>query len=217
MPTYDGGSSSVSSGSLVNVYSTAAELGVYMQMTVAGGSDLETRCIDALNAASRMIDRHCRRRFYSDDTATVRRFRPETSRHCPVDDISVDTDLVVAVDLADDGTFTAWDSSVYELFPYNPVVEGEDWPYTEIHAIDDLFPTLHRRPAVQVTARWGWPQVPEPVRQACLLLGARLLRRSDSPEGVAGFGDFGPVRVSSKMDADAAELLRPYCKVGVLR
>lgn len=43
-----------------------------------------------------------------------------------------------------------------------------------------------------------WPQV---VTNAALLQASRLVKRRASPEGVAGMGDFGPVRVSV-MDPD---------------
>jgi hypothetical protein len=43
-----------------------------------------------------------------------------------------------------------------------------------------------------------WPQV---ITDAALLQAARLVKRRASPEGVAGMGDFGPVRVSV-MDPD---------------
>lgn len=42
---------------------------------------------------------------------------------------------------------------------------------------------------------------PSPVTDAALLQAARLVKRRASPEGVAGMGDFGPVRVST-MDPD---------------
>lgn len=37
---------------------------------------------------------------------------------------------------------------------------------------------------------------PTPVTDAALLQASRLVKRRASPEGVAGMGDFGPVRVS---------------------
>lgn len=42
---------------------------------------------------------------------------------------------------------------------------------------------------------------PAPITDAALLQASRLVKRRASPEGVAGMGDFGPVRVSV-MDPD---------------
>lgn len=172
-----------------------------------------------INAVSRKIDQHCRRRFYVDSSATARVFAAESWDLVYVDDISTTTGLVVKTDTSDNGTFdTTWSSTEYELSPVNAVSSsGETWPYTAIRAVDDRwFPYANRRSSVEVTATWGWPAVPEPVAEACLLMSARVYRRRQSPEGVIGFGDFGPIRVS-RIDPDVAVLLEPYAKVGVLR
>jgi hypothetical protein len=42
-----------------------------------------------------------------------------------------------------------------------------------------------------------------------IMQAARLYKRRRSPEGVAGFAEFGVVRVS-RVDPDVAELLKPY-------
>ena len=48
--------------------------------------------------------------------------------------------------------------------------------------------------------------VPDNLREAVLLQTARQFRRRLSPEGVAGFGDFGAVRVS-RVDPDVEQLI----------
>jgi hypothetical protein len=50
--------------------------------------------------------------------------------------------------------------------------------------------------------------VPANIRTATLMLAAREFRRRLSPEGVAGFGDFGAVRVS-RIDPDIEALITP--------
>lgn len=54
-----------------------------------------------------------------------------------------------------------------------------------------------------------WP--PE-VHTAALIQAARIVKRRGSPEGVAGLGDLGAVRISS-WDADIEANLSPYLKV----
>lgn len=56
--------------------------------------------------------------------------------------------------------------------------------------------------------------VPESVRRACLLLTARLFRRRSSPEGVAEFGDLGPIRVQ-RVDPDIEAMLLPSRSWGI--
>ncbi len=50
--------------------------------------------------------------------------------------------------------------------------------------------------------------VPENVRLATLMLVSREFRRRLSPEGVAGFGDFGAVRIS-RIDPDIELMITP--------
>jgi len=63
---------------------------------------------------------------------------------------------------------------------------------------------------VRVEGTFGWPAVPDAVREATILQASRLFTRLDSPLGVAGFGDMGAMRVSFKGDPDVLMLLAPY-------
>lgn len=56
--------------------------------------------------------------------------------------------------------------------------------------------------------------VPEDLFNATLILTSRLFRRRLSPEGVAGFGDFGAVRVIAS-DPDIEMLITPYVSWGI--
>lgn len=56
--------------------------------------------------------------------------------------------------------------------------------------------------------------VPDAVRRACILLTSRLFARRSSPEGVAGFGDIGAVRISG-VDVDVMELVASHRRWGV--
>jgi hypothetical protein len=64
--------------------------------------------------------------------------------------------------------------------------------------------------SVQVTAKWGWPAVPPAVKQAAFIVAADLFKAKDSAFGVAGFGEFGAVRVGSRMNPQAQALLAPF-------
>lgn len=53
---------------------------------------------------------------------------------------------------------------------------------------------------------------PAPVRMAVLLTAHRLWKRRTSPEGVAGFGDLGAIRITA-VDADVEALISPYLRL----
>ena len=66
-----------------------------------------------------------------------------------------------------------------------------------------------RQQLTKITGTWGWPAVPAMVKQACRIQVARIMKRQESPLGVAGFGEFGVVRVS-RLDPDIDAMLQPY-------
>lgn len=158
---------------------------------------------DALNSASREIENHCNRQFNKDASAAQRVFIPTDLRHARVDDFWTTSGLIVETDPGGTGNFTeTWDSSDYELYPANGVVDGHiGWPYNSLKACAGLyFPRyvdipFRREQVLRVTAQWGWASVPAPVRQACLILAAQTFKLADAPFGVAGSSEYGVVRV----------------------
>lgn len=202
---------------ITNGYATLAELREHMgdTNTVLTAAVAER----AIEAASRAIDRYTGRWFWQSAGTSTRTYRPDDPYTAWVDDISTTTGLVIATDTNGDGTWaTTWDSGDYQLEPLNANVgHGSDTvdPYAwwRIEAIDDkAFPQSDGAVTLQVTARFGWSGIPDDVAEACLLKAARLYKRRDSANGVAGFNDFGVVRISSR-DPDIQELLGPYRKL----
>lgn len=201
---------------LTNGYVTVRELAAYISHPDQEEDDaLE----DAIHSASRAIDDYCGRHFYTSDTATARRYIA-TDYYClKVDDIAVTTDLVVKTDDNNDGTYeTTWAASDYELDPIDGVVDGiPGWPYTKVHAIGSYaFPlasTGARRFTVQVTARWGWAAVPEPVRQSCLQVASEEFNRRHAPFGVRDTMEFGPIRLSADSIRAVSAKLNVYRKM----
>lgn len=193
---------------LGDLYASLADLKTRLDITDTTDDD---RLTDALTAASREIEQWCGRQFNDVGSTSVRTFRPRTCEVVAVDDFSTTMGLVVKTDANDDGTYeTTWASSDYELEPLDGVVAGSTgWPYYQIRAVGSyLFPVGARRAVVQVTAQWGWSAVPSAVREACLIAAAELFKVGDAPFGVAGYGEFGPVRV--RLNSRAMQLLAPY-------
>lgn len=168
----------------------------------------------ALSAASRGIDKWCKRRFYRDDIATARVFRPISSRVAIVDDFWTTDDLVIATGDGDDTYATTWPASDRQLEPLNGIVNGvPGWPYWLIRSRSGSTYTVGSVGDVtlQVTAKWGWAAVPVDVNQACLLLAEEIHKLKDAPFGVAGYGIDGAVmRVQNnpKIAAMLAEFRR---------
>ncbi len=184
-------------------YADLATLKLSLGITDTARDDLLTQ---ALNAASSSIDERCGRTFGQDEEASARTFRTRgrTVRQdgygelLVVDDIASAEGLEVATGGGDDWTAI----TEYETEPENALVKGR--PVTGL--IRAFWSTCAQ---VRVTAVWGWPAVPEQVTQAALIQAARLYRRKDSPEGVAGSAEWGLIRVPS-LDPDVRALVEPF-------
>lgn len=191
---------------ITNGYCTLAELKEILRILDTVDDELlEAR----INEASRVIDQHCNRRFYADATASARLFTSIDGNTIFVDDISSTTGLVVKSDSAGDGTYaTTIAATDFQAEPLNAIVKGD--PITSIAArVTGAFSTTTVPAGCQVTAKWGWPAVPDPVHSACLILAGRLVKRGDSLLGVAGFGELGAITVRA-IDPDVERMLRPY-------
>ncbi len=196
-------------------YATLPDLKSYLRIDNTT-DDVELN--DALSAASRGITDFCKRQFNKETSATARTYKAARSSLAMVDDFHTTTGLLVKTDDDQDGVFeTTWTAADYELQPLNGVRNGEPgWPFWKIHtaATAALTFTAATQATVQITAQWGWAAVPEPVRQSCLILASETFKLRDAPFGVAGFGDFGAVRVRDNPMAKAK--LAPYRRNAVL-
>lgn len=201
---------------------TAAELEGWLKAGNFTGSVHDTNVTAVTAAVESSVIRYCGRSFekiaVSSEAARVYgwtdqgSWRGIVSSTCAVvHDIWDITNLVVKTDDGDSGTYsTTWDSGDYQLEPLNHL-EGDSYsPYWRIRSVNGRTFPRGKRSGLQVTAAWGWTAVPADVKQAALIKAARVFTRQTSPQGVAGFGEFGVVRISSKTDPDVADLLQPY-------
>ena len=164
----------------------------------------------AVESASRAIDGHAGRYFYSSGTAT-RYYASENDFITQIDDVS-STALTLQTSSAADGIYNiTWAVGDYQLEPLNGNVDGLAVPYTRIRAVNNyLFPTATDEAVVKLTAVFGWNSVPIAITQACIIQASRIFKRLDSPLGVAGFGDLGAISVTRDIDPDVAQLVAPY-------
>lgn len=167
----------------------------------------------AINAASRAVDRWCHRRFWQDPQPVSRTYRPCGPWTAEIDDIGTTDGLVIKTDTGGDGTWaTTWQTTDYSLEPLNAEAKNPAFAWWTIVSVgNQQFFTLPLRPSLQVTAKWGWSQVPGEVVEATILKAVSLFKRKDAPFGVAGVNAFGPLRIT-RSDPDVMDLLRPYQK-----
>lgn len=192
-------------GNIGDPYATLDEFKNRLRLEDFNGLDGPMQ--DALDTASRDIEEnYCHRQFNKLIVATPRVYAPLDFVECYVDDFWTTDGLIVEVDTTGDGTYDqTWSPNDYELEPLNGVVNGRPgWPYTKLVSCNGkmfrplyYFPSMMRRARVRVTAQWGWETVPAPVKEGCLMLASEAFGMKDAPFGVAGFGDFGVVRVRS--------------------
>ena len=163
------------------------------------------------------MDAYCRRRFWADTDASDRVYG--------ADDIL--SNVIYCDDIADpsgvtltSSTSALLDASTWTLYPLRP---GPEWlvsgsslfPRNIIRRLNGAKFSIWPDETITVHAKWGCPVVPEPVKQATTIIATRLYKRKDSPEGVAGFGEFGVVRIKAT-DPDVANMLDPYALERVL-
>ena len=169
----------------MNVYLTPAEAQHYVGNNPFEPSELG----DVIDAVSRMIDGYCGDFFGRSGTVAApesRTFTPNADgevRFGPFNSLA----QVVTADAS------------YVLVA--PPFRSEPQPYRELTTT---------AAEITVAGVWGWPSIPAAVKQACRLQVARVFSRKSSPVGVAGFGEFGVVRVPANLDPDVRQLLQPY-------
>lgn len=217
-------------------YATLAALKTYL--TGLNDTNDDTKLTLALDAASRSIEGATGRQFNLDTGLTQRIYFATAPTVALVDDFSSTTGLVVETDMDDDGIYElTWASSDYQLEPINGIINGvAGFPYSRILAVgahffpvagrrgfgeeygqpwvDSSWPLVHRRASLRVTATFGWPAVPAAVQQACIVLAEELFKLKDAPFGVAGWGEYGQIRV--RENPKVAELLRRYTRNSVV-
>jgi hypothetical protein len=197
---------------IVNGYAERAQLKEILR--IPAGDTVDDSQIDrVIESASRRIDGKCDRRFYRDAMASARQYYVTNRAFLYTDDISTATDLEVRID---DGSGTYPTLLVqnvdYVLEPLNSFAEGH--PVYILRSASSVWPLFTLLPPVQVTARWGWPEIPAAIREATLLLAGRMMKRGDSLLGVAGFSDLGAITVRG-VDPDVDHLIQPYRRMAV--
>ncbi|GAA2108714.1 phage gp6-like head-tail connector protein [Streptomyces synnematoformans] len=196
---------------MANEYGTLAELKLRLSVETSDTSR-DTLLSSALAAASRSIDKTTGRRFWLDPAPVQRTFRVHgrVAREADGDLLLVDDIGDTAGMVVERGGGTTWSAVAgYETAPENALADG--LPLTGLRLLYGSWGAGTAR--VRVTARFGWPEVPDDITEATLIQAARLYRRKDSPEGVMGSAEWGVVRLSRR-DPDVWALIEPFVLPG---
>lgn len=176
-----------------------------------GNAVAETLLEQLIEAASREIDGICNRRFFQVTESRI--FTAEWPDLVYVDDIVSVTTL--ETDGQGDRTYsTTWTLADYEMEPHTPVIFGHPFTSIVLHPnTTKAFPTTRR--GVRVTGDWGWPAIPAPVEEACLLIAVRLNQSAKAPFGSAGTLQDGQVQYTPRVDPVVRQLLDPYRRFNI--
>ncbi len=207
-------------------YITATEYRAYINDP---STTLESsRIAAAITSASRAVDAFCDRYFYqiTDTIYLWPTFGYGYNAYvvCMDRDLASTTGISVAID---DGSNTfpiSWVLNTnYVVEPVNRNVGGiRNVPFTDLRAVNGSYwPVLLTmpwqqavHPPIRVTGSFGWPAVPDAVKQATKILAAYYYKLGDAPLG-ATMGEYGVLRAHAD-NPDACALLRPYAVNGAI-
>lgn len=172
----------------------------YARSEVLGTDDVILQ--SCLDAAEQMINEFCARSFtVASETATTRLYTPG-NWGCPTVRIH---DAVAVTAVLEDGSALA--AADYQVEPWQVAWSGEAQPIEQLRRTNSVWYWEHDRPTISVTARWGWAATPPAVTQATLIIAKDVFQQRNTTAGVAGFGEFGAIRV--RMNPIAMALLQP--------
>lgn len=189
-------------------YTTLATLKAYLKID---DSVEDTMLEDIVEASSRSIDQIANRHFYAEATATARTFQPVGNVRVFTDDISSLTGLILKTNPDSNGVYqtTLTINTAYIAEPTNALTKDRPITYLTIVGGTAFSLPVNFRPQVEVTARWGWPAVPNDIEQATLILSADYYKRKDSIGGVLGLSELGAIRMSP-LGRDIQAIVRAY-------
>lgn len=196
--------------------STYTDLATVKGLLGITGSSYDDDITADIEAAAGAIEERTSRVFTVDTVDVTRKFWPENSGYCIIDDLASLTSVV-----AQDSTWVL--DQDFFLEPINAEVQGR--PFTAIRTIARPFIfTKAQIPAgwpgfdgrIEVSGKWGWPAVPAQIQKANALLAARLFRRRDSPLAVLGLGTETEALRLGGFDPDVANLVDPFALVTVV-
>ena len=196
---------------IANGYASLAQIKAALRIGAGDATD-DALLEMAVESASRLIDAYCGRNFLLGGTAT-RYYNTDDPYVVQIDDAR--SISAVSTSSSENGVFDISFNMTprtgdIQAEPINDYVGGLVWPFTRLRAIGDYVFPVDKENTVEVTAVFGFPNIPVTVTQATILQSSRIFARLQSPLGVAGFGDMGIMRVGRSLDPDVSQLIEGY-------
>jgi len=163
-----------------------------------------------IEAVSRAIDNECSRFFWKDTNDTTNYFVAENSKYIYIGDyVSITT---LSMDGNGDRDYIAWTVDTdFDLWPYNAALDGK--PYMRIdtgpRGTKNFYTGISK--GIKIVGKRGWPAVPKPIKEACLIWSERTYERYKTPLGVSATTALGEMTVKvPPPDVDVMTMLNPY-------
>ena len=216
-------------------YATYTDVAVYLKAASLAGNQpmFTTFCLNA----SRGIDRYCERYFDARGAAT-RYFDGNGSPELTIAEHDFYSLTVLKIALNENNDFTdpaqaytisgdgKTPPSNYYLGPSNPVEIGSVGDQTAVRpyyritlpsnpksgsTTDYLSTFTQGKRTVAITASWGWPQIPDEIKNLTVKVAIRMWKARDAGyDGSQGSPDIGIVDVSRMLDKGDLDVLRDY-------
>ena len=199
---------------ITDSYVTAAE---YRAITGKSDESQDSDVLLSLTAITRHLEGRLGRFFNVDANDVTRVYIvPDAGPRLSVNDLSADP-TTIKIDEDHDGSFaddTALASADYELHPISAPLGPEGWPYTSIVLTDwGTKGSFGKGQRVEVVGKFGWPAVPEAVKQATAELTAILrLESARATTQITPMGDVGGILSTSRPAQDIIHRLTEQYK-----
>ena len=202
---------------ITNGYCTLAELKHANRLNITSSdTDADDMLESIVEAVSRSIDDKCNRQFYLDTSSRSRYYTAKDGDYLFIDEIgSTDSDVTIAIDTNGDGvTDNTFSDSDFNLMPYDANDDNLPYQKIEISAVGRYSFPAGVRKGVKVTAKFGWPAIPEPIKEACRIQSERIYKRGATPIGSESMSAIGRQTLSiPALDPDVEALICRYKKV----
>lgn len=185
-------------------YVTLAQFKDYARNEITAADDSVLQL--ALEAAEMMINNFCGRTFTVAGSASARSYTPDgtAAKVLRIHDCTTITSIVEAG--------STLDATAYQPEPVNNISpNGDIRPFDSVRRYGGIWLWDDYKARIVITATWGWASVPHRVREATLIMAKDIYQQRNTNAGVAGFGEFGAVRV--RMNPIVIDLLTPLRRV----
>lgn len=183
---------------------------------------------DAIRSASAAVRAYADRDFTLNASAiaTSRTFEYDDSGYIDIDDAQSVTGVQIVFPYG--GFPQALTTTQWQALPYNSVIKDNIIIYSPFFSpgaremgftynLDRYEGPIGPPPLVEVTAVWGWPEIPEDVQQAAIWTAAAFAEdaRQVTSESIEGFSRSMNVLAPTALPLRARDLLDEYRRLSV--